>query len=86
MAEEKLMDTWGRLEVEWREALEHALDRQSEYDDRMTKHLVYNLAGPDPAERQEIADLWHAVHAKRQAADDFISEHARTTQSPESGA
>ena len=82
MSEERLIDIWGRLEVEWRDALEHALTRQREYDGRMTNHLVYHLAPPDIAEREEIASLWNAVQEKRQAADDFIKQHANQTTKP----
>lgn len=76
MSEQRLMDTWGRLEVEWRNALDAALDRQREYDGQMTNHLVYHLAGPNLEEFEEIARLWQVAHEKRQAADAFIREHA----------
>lgn len=76
MTEERLMDTWGRLEVEWWNALEAAMNRQREYDGHMTNHLVYHLAGPDVDELDQISRMWQAVHEKRQAADAFIREHA----------
>lgn len=76
MSEERLIDTWGRLEVEWRDALEHAIARQREYDGRMTNHLVYHLAPPENTEREEIAKLWNVVREKRQAADNFLEQHA----------
>ena len=76
MSEERLIDTWGRLEVEWRDALEQAIARQREYDGHMTNHLIYHLAAPDIAECAEIASLWKSVQEKRQAADAFIRQHA----------
>lgn len=82
MSEERLIDIWGRLEVEWRDALEHAITRQREYDGRMTNHLVYHLAAPDITEREEIASLWDAVHEKRVAADEFINQHAKQAAEP----
>lgn len=86
MADKQEMDTWGRLEVEWREALEAAVERQREYDGHMTNHLVYHLAPPDLQELGEIARLWQLVYEKRQAADEFIRQHsnqpdAHSTQS-----
>lgn len=77
MTEERLMDTWGRVEVAWREALEAAMTRQREYDCRMTNHLVYHLAGPDLQELEEIAGLWRTALEKRQEADAFIREHSK---------
>lgn len=76
MADEKPIDSWGRLEVEWRNAVEAALERQRQYDDQMTKHLVYHLAEPDLETLQEIANLWRIAQHKREAADAFIREHA----------
>jgi len=80
MTDERLMDTWSRLEVEWKEALEQAVERQHEYDSRMTNHLVYHFAAPDPAELDEIKSLWQAAAEKRQAADEFIRQHNRETE------
>jgi|GEM_PF-3954166 len=85
MAEQHLMDIWGKLEVEWRDALEHAMTRQREYDSRMTNHLVYNLAAPDIDEREEISRLWQEVYEKRKAANDFIVEHANKAENSHDG-
>ena len=85
MAEQRLIDVWGKLEVEWRDALEHALTRQREYDSRMTNHLIYNLAAPDVEERDEIARLWQDVSNKRKAANDFIVEHATQAENGHHG-
>lgn len=76
MNDERLMDTWGRLEVEWRSALDAAVNRQREYDGQMTNHLVYHLAGPNLEELKELASLWHTAIEKRQAADAFIRDYA----------
>lgn len=76
MSEERVMDTWGRLEVEWRNALEAALNRQREFDGQMTNHLVYHLAGPDVQKLEALSELWHTVHEARRAADAFIRQHA----------
>ena len=75
--DERLMDTWGRLEVEWKEAVECALIRQREYDSHMTNHLVYHFAAPDLGEMDEIKGLWQTAAEKRQAADAFIRDHHR---------
>lgn len=80
MEDEKLIDVWGRLEVEWKEAVEHAVDRQREYDSRMTNHLVYHLAAPDLDELNQIKSLWQAAIEKRQAADAFIQQHYRDAE------
>jgi hypothetical protein len=75
MSEQRIIDTWGRLEVEWREALESAMGLQREYDTKMTNHLVYHFAAPHPDELAEIAGLWRLAAEKRRAADDFIRQH-----------
>lgn len=80
MEDEKLIDTWGRLEVEWKEAIEHAVDRQREYDSRMTNHLVYHFVAPDLDELIEIKRLWRAAIEKRQAADAFIRQHCQQAE------
>jgi hypothetical protein len=74
MSGERPLDKWGRLEVEWRESLESAMERQREYDNRMTNHLMYHLAQPDLRKLGEIARLWELVHEKRVAADDYIRQ------------
>jgi hypothetical protein len=79
MSDERPLDTWGRLEVEWRDALEAATERQREYDSRMTNHLVYHLAQPDLQELGEISRLWRLVYEKREAADDYIRQHCGHT-------
>ena len=76
MTDEKPIDTWGRLEVEWRNAVEAALERQRQYDGQMTNHLVYHLAGPDMEELKEIVNMWRIAQQKREAADAFIREYA----------
>lgn len=75
MEDEKAIDVWGRLEVEWKEALERAVDRQREHDSRMTNHLVYHLAAPGLDELDQIKSLWDAAIEKRQAADTFIRQY-----------
>lgn len=79
MNEERLIDAWSRLEVEWREALEHAIARQHEYDTHMTNHLVYHFAAPDLSQLNEIRELWQTAAEKRRSADAFIQEHHRKT-------
>lgn len=76
MTDEKPIDTWGRLEVEWRNTVEAALERQRQLDGHMTNHLVYHLAGPDLEELKEIASMWRVAQQKREAADAFIREYA----------
>ena len=76
MAELKAIDVWGRLEVEWKEALDAAASRQREYDAKMTNHLVYHFAAPQLQELDEIGGLWQTVAEKRRAADQFIREYS----------
>lgn len=80
MEDKKLIDVWSRLEIEWKEALEYAVDRQREYDSHMTNHLVYHLATPDLAELDQIKSLWHAAIEKRQAADSFIRHYRQNAE------
>ena len=80
MEDKKLIDVWSRLEIEWKEALEYAVDRQREYDSHMTNHLVYHLAAPDLAELDQIKSLWQTAIEKRQAADTFIRQYCQKTE------
>ena len=79
MSDERPLDTSGRLEVEWRDALEEAINRQRDYDDRMTNHLVYHLAQPDLQELGEITRLWQLVYEKRESADAYIRQYSGQT-------
>lgn len=82
MSDERPMDIWGRLEVEWRDALEAAIDRQRDYDDRMTNHLMYHRAPPDLQELGEISRLWQLVYEKRETADAYIRQYSGGTGAP----
>lgn len=76
MSEQRVMDEWGRLEVEWKAAVDAALSRQREYDTKMTNHLVYHFAAPALDELAEIAELWNTAIEKRRAANEFIRNQA----------
>lgn len=82
MTDQHLIDLWGRLEVEWHQALEHATERQREYDSRITNHLVYHLALPSREDISQLAGLWSEVADKRKRADDFIRSLNMASTSP----
>ena len=75
MPDQRLIDIWGRLEVEWRDAFEHAAKRQRDYDMKMTNHLIYHKAAPSLGEQEQIDALWASAAEKRHAADMFIKQH-----------